>query len=364
MVVVEMRARPPSPQNEEDDGNVMTSAAPLEETLRRRPPPPRGAPPPLPNVPSRATSPSSSTPATAGADSAGPVSAGTPRATVSGSTPPPSAGRAAQTVAIPPAPVPLITFTATSARESFAGLSLEDIGALSDLPNDVRDLLTEVARVEELGKDEEVAGFGAALVIRGHASVCATIVDTPAHNARVATLIPTRGSLAEGTAIRVVAGQGGAHVAVWNQAVLDVALKSCPWVLDELRTTADRLQALAGATMGPLGDHPETVRNQVTERLQVHVVQPFEVIAEQGGKLPWLAVVGAGHLELLKGEPARVTGDVRPGDFLFPGVVVRDVPAPTTVRAGAGGAVLLVGDPTFAREILTGSPPLIGILGE
>ncbi|NUQ77145.1 MAG: hypothetical protein HUU21_26720 [Polyangiaceae bacterium] len=60
----------------------------------------------------------------------------------------------------------------------------------------------------------------------------------------------------------------------------------------------------------------------------------------------------------------RVTGEVGTGDFVFPGVVVRDLPAPTTIRAGGAGAILLTGDQALAREILTGSPPLIGILGE
>jgi CRP-like cAMP-binding protein len=143
-----------------------------------------------------------------------------------------------------------------------------------------------------------------------------------------------------------------------------MALKSCPWVLDELRPLADRLQALAGATMGPLGELDEAARGKVIDRMTIRVVQPHEIITEQGQKLPWLAVVGAGAVELLKGEPPRVTGEVGAGDFVFPGVVVRDLPAPTTIRAGAAGAILLTGDQALARDILTGSPPLIGILGE
>jgi hypothetical protein len=248
-------------------------------------------------------------------------------------------------------------------RTSFADIRIADIGAFGDLPPDIHDLLTEVARIEELAPDEEVSAFGAALVLHGDASVCATIVDTPAHRAPRGALITTRGALADGTALRVVAGSKGARVAVWNQAVLDMALKSCPWVHDDLHTIADRLQALAGATMGPLGDVEEAARGKVIDRMAVRVARPHEMLVEQGQKLPFIAVVGAGHVELLKGDPPRVTGDVRPGDFVFPGVVVRDLPAPTSVRAGAGGAILLVGDQALARDILTGTPPLVGILG-
>jgi hypothetical protein len=249
-----------------------------------------------------------------------------------------------------------------SNRASFADIRLADISAFGDLPAEVHDLLTEVARIEELGKDEEVSGFGATLVVQGDAVVSATIVDTPALRAPRGTLIPSRGTLTESVALRVIAGSDGARVAVWNQAVLDMALKSCPWVLDDLRPLADRLQALAGATMGPLGELDEAARSKVIERMAVRVVPPHEIIAEQGNKLPWLAVVGAGAVELLKAD--RVTGEVGAGDFVFPGVVVRDLPAPTTIRAGAAGALLLTGDHALAREILTGSPPLIGILGE
>jgi hypothetical protein len=247
-------------------------------------------------------------------------------------------------------------------RVSFAELRLVDLAALADLPPDVHDLLTEVARTEDLAKGEEISGFGAALVIYGDAFVCATTTDIPAHRAPRATLVPARGSLAEGTALRLIAGSSGARLAVWNQPVLDMALKSCPWVLDEIYVLSDRMQAYAGATLGPLGEIDEAARSKILARLSVRLVRPLEVIVQQGAKLQELAIVGAGVIELVKGD--RVTGDVRAGDFVFPGVVVRDMPAPTTVRAGSGGAIVLVGDQALAREILTGSPPIIGILGE
>lgn len=261
-------------------------------------------------------------------------------------------------------PPPPVSEAPPIARQSFAGLRLDEVGAFADLPSEVRDLLTEVARVEDLGPDEETAQFGAVLLLQGDASVCATIVDTPAYRASTGALIAARGTLSEGTKLRVVAGAGGARVAVWNQAVLDMALKSCPWVLDELKIAADRFQALAGATMGPMGELDEATRAKFIDRMTVRVVRPLETIASQGSQLEWLGVIGGGFVDLLKGEPARVTGDVRPGDFVFPVVALRDMPVPTSVRGGPAGAILLVGERSLAAELFGGSPPIIDILGE
>jgi hypothetical protein len=377
VLVIEMRARQ-TPNREEQDDDVVTSAAPLEEVLKRKGPP-RAAPPPLPAPTSRpptqlanfgpASVPSDRPPPDPGAARV-PVAPQVLKPLSPGMLPTPVITNAplAPTPPAPlvePAPAPAKIPTTppdVPNRASFADIKLADISAFGDLPSEVHDLLTEVARIEELGKDEEVSGFGATLVVQGDAVVSATIVDTPAHRAPRGTLIPSRGTLAEGVTLRVVAGSDGARVAVWNQAVLDMALKSCPWVLDDLRPLADRLQALAGATMGPLGELEEAARMKVIDRMSIRVVRPHEIIVEQGTKLPWLAIVGAGAVELLKAD--RVTGEVGAGDFVFPGMVVRDLPAPTTIRAGAAGAILLTGDQALAREILMGSPPLIGILGE
>jgi hypothetical protein len=368
VLVIEMRARQAPPREDEPDDDVVTSAAPLEEVLKRKGPS-RATPPPLPPTSRPPTQLANLGP------SSSPLS-DRPPITEPGAARVPPAPQVLKPLSPGMLPTPIITSApapspeppkaapvdAPTGRASFADIKLADISAFGDLPAEVHDLLTEVARIEELAKDEEVSGFGATLIVQGEAVVSATIVDTPAHRAPRGTLIPSRGTLADGVALRVVAGGDGARVAVWNQAVLDMALKSCPWVLDDLRPMADRLQALAGATMGPLGDLDETARAKVIDRMAIRVVRPHEIIAEQGSKLPWLAVVGTGAVELLKGD--RVTGEVGTGDFVFPGVVVRDLPAPTTIRAGAAGAVLLTGDQTLARDILTGSPPLIGILGE
>lgn len=320
VVVVEMRARPAPVQRPEDsDEGVMTSAAPLHEMLKRKAPPP---PPP-----------------------------------------PPPASKAPAALASPPAPAaPEPEADTTAARPSFADLSLSGVAGLRSLPAETRELLTEVARVEELTPGKRIVVTGAVLIITGQAGVCAGETQVAAQYVERGSLVPGRGTLSRATPISLVGGPAGATVAVWNDAVLDTALKGSSWIHEELCTAADNFQAIAGATLGPLGELSEAQRLGIVERMSVRVVKPQEIIAEQGAKLASLYVVGAGALELVKGDPARVTGEVGAGDFLFPGIVVRDLTAPTTVRGGVHGAVVLVGDQALARSILTGPSPAVGIL--
>ncbi len=201
--------------------------------------------------------------------------------------------------------------------------------------------LASLARVEVLGADEEVSAFGAALLVHGEASVCATIVDERISRAEVGTLVPTRGTFAGAVALRVVAGPAGARVAIWDQSVIDDALRSCPWVLEELVARADRLQALAGATMGPLGELDEPTRDRVLERLVVRVALAQEAVSADGAAA---ALVCVGSVEVsTAGEPVVV----RAGEVLFPRANAEGA------KAGAHGAILLVGDAELAA-----SPPL------
>jgi len=226
-----------------------------------------------------------------------------------------------------------------------------------NLSPEMHQRLGGLARVEPLGADEEVSGFGAALLLTGDAAVCATIVDAPACRAAPKTLVTARGSLTEAIALRVVAGERGATLAVWEQAAIEEALKACPWVLEELAERADRIQALAGATMGALGDVDEAARNSLLDQLKVRVVQPMEEVAAQGSSPPGVVVVGAGTLELhTGGETER---SLRPGELLFPRSVLEGRAAPRSARAGAGGALLLVGEAKVAHPLLVSAPALV-----
>jgi hypothetical protein len=255
----------------------------------------------------------------------------------------------------PPAP------SASPPRPSIEGIPLEEIDAFVDLSSEMHQRLIDLARIEVLASDEEVSSFGAALLLAGDASVCATIVDAPACRATTGTLVPSRGSLSDTIAIRVVAGKTGAKVAVWEQPVIDEALKPCPWIIDELCDRSDRIQALAGATMGALGDVDEASRNVLLDRLKVRVLRPFEVIATAGASMPGVVVIGAGTIELLGSEeqPAK---NLRPGELLFQRAVLEVQPAPCGARAGANGALVLTADAKIAQQLFASVPPLISLL--
>lgn len=225
--------------------------------------------------------------------------------------------------------------------------ALDHVDAFVDLPGETRARLASLAKVEVLLPDDEVASFGAALLVEGSASVCATIVDEPVSSAVPGTLLPTRGSLADAVALRVVAGAQGARVAVWAQSVVEEALRACPWVLEELVARADRLQALAGATMGPLGELDEATRNQVVERLLVVVATPREPIKADPAAL---ALVCAGSVELAGDAPTLV----RAGEVLFPRA------GAAAAAAGAQGAILLVGERRVLEEL---APTIAATLG-
>ncbi|MFT3774296.1 MAG: hypothetical protein QM820_53720 [Minicystis sp.] len=227
--------------------------------------------------------------------------------------------------------------------------SLDGVAVFSALTPGARQRLASLARVEALAADEEVAGFGAALVLDGGASVCPTIVDVPVAPAARGVLITTRGSSAENVALRIVAGPDGARVAVWDYPSIEAALVSRPGVLDELSASADRLHALAAATMGPLGDLDDPVRGPILDRLEARVVRPREAIVMAGEALPGVMIVCRGAVEI--GDDEDSARLAQPGELLFAREARRGGVAPAPASAAAMGAVLLVGDVALAEKL-------------
>ncbi|WP_437569512.1 cyclic nucleotide-binding domain-containing protein [Sorangium sp. So ce542] len=247
---------------------------------------------------------------------------------------------------------------------ALTGRDLEHIEAFADLPEEMHDELALAAHVEDLAPDEELAVYGAALVLSGSAAVCATIVDAPAEHAAIRTLVPSRGTLEEGIPLRVVAGARGARVAIWDQATIDNALRTCPWVLDELRAVADRLQSLAGVTMGPLGELEETLLRRVLGRLRLRGLEPGEPLIHAGNPMPGLVIVGAGTLELVAERTQELAGAARPGELLFASELLGGQPAPAIARAAGTGALVLIADHPALRELFESTPELLSILAQ
>jgi CRP-like cAMP-binding protein len=122
------------------------------------------------------------------------------------------------------------------------------------------------------------------------------------------------------------------------------------------------LQAEVGITMGPLGERFDlALRTVVLNKLALRALAEHEVYATRGEPIPGLLVVGAGELELLGDGDVPEAATVRAGEFLFPREVLSHAPAPATVRAAKGGALILYADRGVAQELLVTCPPLLEI---
>ena len=242
------------------------------------------------------------------------------------------------------------------------GVDLSQVEALSDLPDDARAAFAGAAKVQTLAREDEVSGFALALVLEGTVDVSATIVDAAAQRMGPGAVLRSRGTIEQFSPVRLIAASESARVATWDEHAVTDAFRTCPWVEDELRAAGDRLQALVGITMGPLGDRLDPgLRADLMSRLQLRTLAEHEVITTRGSATVGLLVVGGGELELL-GEDGMPNGTVlRPGEFLFPSESLRAAPAPSTVRASRGGALVLLAERGVAQELLVTCPPLLEI---
>ena len=229
------------------------------------------------------------------------------------------------------------------------GTRLDQVDAFEGLPRASHELLAARAEIVQLAADEEVSGFGGALLVSGGAVLCATIVDAAAHWARFGELLVARGTLAEGVAVRVVGAGDGAIVAVWPRAVLEQALAAHAPCEARARARGDRLQALAGATMGPLGEIDDEHRRALAAELTVRCLAPGEVWLEDGAPAPPIALVGAGEVELYGPISEETSEAVEPGALVFPELAAIGGEAPSSARAGTSGALLLVAE----RDVVT-----------
>jgi hypothetical protein len=241
-------------------------------------------------------------------------------------------------------------------------MPLADVVGLQDLPEDAQRELVRSVRIERLETDEEVSAFGVALVLDGWVNIMPTIADAACARASRGEVVFTNGTLDEHVALRVVAGLSGTRVAVWEQAAIDDATADCPWVRDELLAIADRFQALAGACMGPMGDRlDDSLRWMVTSRCEIKTLLPGDIVIEGGRPMPGLFIVGSGTLSLVDAAGSE-NGELASGEFVFAAQVLSGAVAPATVRAGAGGALVLFAARKTAHELIMVVPPLLEIL--
>ena len=232
---------------------------------------------------------------------------------------------------------------------------------LEDLPPETQAELAARARLEVLAPDQEVSGFGLALVTRGQVVVMPTIAEGACGYAARGEPVFSQGTLAEGVPLRAVALAEGADVAVWRPEDFAHVLETCPWVADELRAVADRFQAFAGAAMGPLGDRlDDNMRGMITERCELRVLLAGDVLIEEGKVPDGLYIVGGGKLELLVG--GQVKQELGPGDLPFASSVLTREKASGSVRAAETGALVLHANRKATHELVVSVPPLLELL--
>ena len=163
------------------------------------------------------------------------------------------------------------------------------VEAFADLPDDARAAFAAAAEVSALGEGEEVSSFALAYILSGTVDVAATMVDAPA-----ARLDGGRGaSLARHDGRRRSDAPHRRRAAASSRRGptprCDEAFRTCPWVEEDLRMAADRLQTLVGVTIGPLGERLDaSIREQIIGRLTMRTLAAGEVVVTAGEPMPGL----------------------------------------------------------------------------
>jgi hypothetical protein len=241
---------------------------------------------------------------------------------------------------------------------------LAQVEAFGDLPDDLRDSLAAAAHVQSLDRGDEVSGFALAVVLEGAADVSSSVVDAPVARLQAGSALRSRGTVEQVSTVRLVAASDGVRVATWRDGEVARILASCPWVEDELRSAADHTHALVGVTTGAMGErmHP-AIRAAIAAKLALRILSDNEVLLQRGQPIAGLHIVGAGELDVFDAD-GRTLSTLRAGDVVFPGEVLRAATAPRTVRARAGGALVLSCDRASTQELLVTCPPLLELLAD
>ena len=265
-------------------------------------------------------------------------------------------------LAVPPTETPIPSSASSLKGISIRGIALSDVRGLCDLPEDSHRLLRQRARIERMGTGEDLSFFSVVLVLEGWVKLMPAIADVTCANATAGEVVFTQGTLDDGVALRVVAGQNGTTLATWDRQTFNAITDSCPWVADELRLIADSFQALAGTTLGMLGERlDDALREVVTSRCKVLTLLPHEILVSAGNTVPGMHIVGAGLVEILDATGTLVSTST-PGDFLLTAQVLAGGASPHTARAGSSGALVLFAPRIVAHELLVSVPPLLEIL--
>jgi hypothetical protein len=239
------------------------------------------------------------------------------------------------------------------------GLTFESVETLADLPEEAQSELAACGQLVLLNASEEfLLREGAALITHGQVHVTLPYSDVSGERIAGGSVVAARGSVDSGP-LRLIADSERTRLVSWTDEQLSNAMRDCPWVEDDLRQLADRLQAHAAAGLGPLGERlDDALRATVYERLQVRVLAPDESVAERGKPLKGLFVVAVGNLAVGDSGIDSITS----GQFVFPSCVIGGELPPHDVKAGPQGAVVLFATRPVAHELMMSVPPLLELL--
>ncbi len=239
------------------------------------------------------------------------------------------------------------------------GLDWDPIASLADLPEASKRALSRSVAIERLLHDEEVANFGMAIVLDGEVGVAPTIVDAFVERLDRGSVVLGFGTLIHANPLRLVAINGAAKVAVWDEETTRRLLSEFTSVERRLKVAADRHQALVGAVMGSIGDRlDESTRHDVMSRLVLRHLVGGTVFAEPGDPFPGLLLMGAGSIAV--GDSVQLS----PGEFLFPHLVLTPGRCPAGAVAGDGGALVFVADRATTQELILTMPSLLEVFTE
>ncbi len=247
------------------------------------------------------------------------------------------------------------------ARRTFdLDAELSGVEGLADLPDDVREAFAGRSVLHDLDRNEIVSEFALALVLDGEVDVSSADADSPrAARVRRGEPLRSRGTTDEAVPLHLICATDSARVVTWDAAAVEAAFKACPWVEEDLRAAADRVQTLVAVSLGPLGRLDSRMREDVVSRLEARALIAGDVIVEQGKPVPGLVIVGIGDVELVR--DGEVEEHLRSGAFLFTEQILHAGSAPATARAGQGGVLILFGNRMVAQELLVTCAPLLEI---
>jgi signal-transduction protein with cAMP-binding, CBS, and nucleotidyltransferase domain len=237
-------------------------------------------------------------------------------------------------------------------------LDLSSVEAFSDLPDDSRDRLAREATVKAYAKGDAIDTFALAYVVRGEAHVIASGALTQAATLGHGAVLRARGTLEATIGLRLACASAKAVIATWDSAAVEAALGSCPWVEDELRATGDRIQALAGASLGTLGEKlSPDLRATIVAKMSIRAYAQNETIVTEGLPVPGILLVGSGTVDLVANQ--SVTTRVTAGQFVLPAEALSAGPSPASARAGSGGALVFAADRKTTQELFATEPLLL-----